>query len=238
MAGGTLMVSRAVNLFPYWKKELETFGFKDVSFTDQEKDGLNSVIRKINPGILIIGCGFYRNSTPYMMRQLLNDFPKLNIAAVNIHEYPDDLAMCFITNGVKSYVNMMDGMEEFYRGMKAVSDGKNYVSPVVLDRINIRKEYPMPAAKITNRQEEVIRLLCSGFKEEEIADTLHISRRTVVTHKTDIFRALNVRNSYELFRAAQNLNIVNPDEIYFYPKDMTVFPLPEKAKKASGNYAA
>jgi len=41
-----LMVSRFINLFPYWKKEMESFGFKDVLFTSQEKDSLNSVIRE------------------------------------------------------------------------------------------------------------------------------------------------------------------------------------------------
>ena len=222
------MVSRAVNMFPHWTKEFETFGFKNVLFTDQEKDSLISIIKEYQPSILLIGCGFYKTSTPYMMGQLLLMFPKLNIAAVNIHEYPDDLAMWFILNGVKSYVNMMDGIDEFNLGLKAIRDGKKYVSPGVQKRILMRKEYPMPAGRITNRQAEIVRLICCGFKDIEIADTLHISRRTVDTHKTEIFRSLNVRNSVELIKVALNLEIVKQDELNFYPKDFTVNPKPDK----------
>ncbi|MCL2381200.1 MAG: response regulator transcription factor [Treponema sp.] len=166
-----------------------------------------------------------------MMGQLLSIFPTLNIAAVNIHEFPDDLAMWFIINGVRSYVNMMDGMDEFYLGLKAVRDGKRYVSPSVRERILMRREYPMAAGKITDRQEEVIRLICCGFKDIEIADTLHISRRTVDTHKTEIFRSLNVRNAVELIGVALNLEIIRQSELYFYPKYFVTNPKPSKATR-------
>jgi len=230
MAGGVLVVSRFVNLFPHWKKEFEAFGFKDVFFTDQERDSLNSVIRELKPSILLIGCGFYSRSTPYMMGLLLDNFPRLNIAAVNIYDFPDDLAMYFIVNGVKSYVDMKDGMEEFNRGMKDVMDGRKYVSAGVLERILMRKEYPMKAGKITERETEVIRLLCCGWMEEEIADNLHISRRTVDTHKKEIFRTLNVRNVAELIGVALKLGMVTDNDLYFYSKGLTVNPKPTAKK--------
>jgi hypothetical protein len=41
MKGGTLLVSKAVNWFPYFKMRLEALGFPDVHVTETEKDGLN-----------------------------------------------------------------------------------------------------------------------------------------------------------------------------------------------------
>ena len=86
----------------------------------------------------------------------------------------------------------------------------------------------MPAGKITERHIEVIRLICNGYKDLDIADVLHISRSTVDNHKTDIFASLNVRNSNELIRVALTLGIVQLEEIYFYPKDFTVNPKADK----------
>ena len=222
------MISRAVNLFPHWTKEFEEFGFKNVVFTDQEKDSLNSIIREMKPDIVLIGCGFYSRSTPYMMLELLEEFPHLNIAAINIHEFPDELAMYFILNGVKSYANQMDGMEEFHRGLKLIRDGEMYVSPSVQERIILREEEPMPAKIITYRQKEVIRLTCCGFKDKEIGDTLHISRRTVNKHKLEIYRSLNVRNVVELYNVAHYLGFVSLNENFAFPKNFSVAPLPRK----------
>jgi len=158
------------------------------------------------------------------MRVLLEEFPKLNIAAVNIHNFPDDLAMNFIANGVNSYVNKMDGIDEYRHGLKLIRDGKKYVSPAVQKRIDIRREYPVPASIITERQKEVIRLTCHGFKDNEIADTLHISRRTVNNHKTEIYRSLNVRDTIELVNVAYYLGFADPFDSCTFPKGYTLNP--------------
>jgi len=230
MSGGTLMVSRARNLFSDWTEGCTAFGFRDVLFTDKEKDALARLIREFKPRIMLIGCGFYSRATPYMAGLLIKEFPDLNIAAVNIHEFPDDLASKFIYNGVRSYVNLMDGKEEFSRGMTAVRDGKSYISPGVADRINLRKYYPSPAGKLTDRLTEVVGLLCAGYKEDDVADTLHISRKTVDTHKKEIYKTLNVRNAYELYSAAISAGIISSDSLGFYPRTYMLKPFPDKKK--------
>jgi hypothetical protein len=106
VAGGTLIVSRATKLFPYYQRRLLELGFNDVEATGEEKDSLNSVINEKNPRLMLVESGFYHAGTPYMMGRLLKLFPKLNIAAVSIGEYPDDLAAWFIFYRVKSYVSL------------------------------------------------------------------------------------------------------------------------------------
>jgi len=225
---GTLIVSRKTNLFPYWKTELERIGFKNIIFTCLDKDGLNSKIREDKPKLVLVESSFYFGCTPFMMKELLKNFPMLNIAAVNIQDYPDELAMKFITNGVKSYVNMLDGIEEFKRGLEKIRDGKQYIADGVQARMELRLEYPKPAGNITERHIEVIRLICNGFKDSAISKTLAISRTTIYHHKTEIFTSLNVQNSLELITTALNMEIVNLDEMIFYPNDFLVNPKPEK----------
>ena len=239
MKGGTLMISRAVKNHSYYKGRLEALGFSNVTLTALEKDGLNSLIRDLEPELIMMGARFYECSTPYMMGELKKQFPKIKMAALSIGEYPPDLAMYFILNGAKAYATTFDGLDEWYKGLEAVRRGREYISPAVQERINMRREYPEPAGSITGRQREIILLMCNGFKDVEIAHTLYITRRTVTTHKTEIFRSLNVRSPNELIRTALHHGIVKLEGLSFYPNDFILTPLPEKKilkrGKKSGN---
>jgi DNA-binding NarL/FixJ family response regulator len=216
MSGGTLIVSRAVNLHSDYKKKLENLGFENVSVTAAEKDELNIVINEKKPKLLIVGSGFYKSATPYMMALLKRQFKNLNMAAVSISEYPPDLAMKFIANGINSYVNYFDGINQFLQGFDYLREGKNFVSSSVLERIEIRKELPPPALELSEREIEILRLLCNGFSTIEIANVLFLSKRTVEFHKAELFNRLATRNEKELIRVALYLGIIPDDELDFY----------------------
>ena len=157
-----------------------------------------------------------------------NNFPKTKMAALSIGEYPADLAMYFIVNGIKSFVTSFDGIDEWYKGLEEVRRGREYIAPSVVERIDKRRDDIDPAGNITDHHKQIILLVCNGFKDEEIGEILSVTRRTITTHKTDIFTALNVRNSNELIRIALYLDMVKQDGMYFYPNDFTLNPLPEE----------
>ena len=228
MIGGTLLVSRAVKLHTRHKKRLEELGFKNVSVTSAERDGLNFVINELKPKLLIIGSGFYKCATPYMMSLLHKQHKKLNIAAVSIHDYPADLGMKFIINGINSYVNYYDGSDCFYEGLDNLRQGEKYISPSVQERIDIRQTLPSPADELSERELEVLRLLCNGFTSTEVAAELCISNRTVDFHKAELFNNLGARNESELIRIALYLGIVKIDELDFYGRNFILTPWPAK----------
>ena len=228
MPGGSLAVSRYIECFPDWTEDFGTLGFYNVFFTNREHESLNSLIRDFKPRIVLMGSLFYGRATPFMMKRLLKVFPYLNIAVINIHECPDELAMNFILNGVHSYVNQNEGKKEYNRGLTLVRDGEYYVSPGVKKRINMRDMDLKPAGDITDRRNEVLQLMCKCFKDEEICETLNISRSTVDNHKTEIFRSLNVRNVLELYIVAHRAKLIPDDDIDYFPRNFTVTPKPDK----------
>jgi len=231
MTGGTLMASRAVNLHGHIKKRLETLGFDNVTVTAAEKDGLNSLIRELRPKLVLMGSRFYQCCTPFMMADLHKQFPKLNIAGISVCEFPDDLAMYFIINGAKSYVNFWDGPEQFYKGLDEIRKGHEFVSQNVQRRIDMRTYYPTATGKLTNRQIDIIRLIANGFTASEIADTLHMSVRSVESRKKETYTALNVRNENEVIRIALYMGIINADELDFFADDYVLKPLPAREGK-------
>jgi DNA-binding NarL/FixJ family response regulator len=230
MPGGTLVLSREKQLYPWLEKRLAELGFTNFEISGEERDSLNSLINDMKPRLVLIESDFYEGSTPYMMRELLKIFPKLNIAAVSVFcKIPDDLAMWFIYNGVKSYINFFEGPDEFYAGLNKVREGKEYISPGVIERMNMRQESGEPAGNITARQMEIIRLLCNGFTGHEICGILAISEATLYVQKTKIYTNLNVRNENELIRAVLRLGWIKPDELRFFGREYALNPMPEKS---------
>jgi DNA-binding NarL/FixJ family response regulator len=231
MTGGTLVITRDINNHSYYQKRLEAVGFPCVTTTDVEKDALFNKIRNTKPAMLLMDARFYQCCTPFLMGELKQSFPQINMTAVAIGEYPADLAMYFIVNGVKSYMTTYDGFEIVDDCLRKICKGREYVSPAVEERIKMRAEKPQPAGKITDKQYEVMRLVCNGWKDLEIADVLHISRSTVDNHKTDIFRKLNVTDALELVHVALKSELFTLDELCFRHKDLTLNPVPENMKK-------
>jgi hypothetical protein len=145
MTGGTLVVSRDVKLHAHYKERFEQLGFRNVTVTGAEKDGLNMIINELKPRLVVMGCRFYKCATPYMICLLLHQYPELNIAAVSLEDYPADLAMALIINGVKSYVKWVDGKDQFYMGLNFIKEVKKYVSPLVEERRETRNDLPGPS---------------------------------------------------------------------------------------------
>jgi DNA-binding NarL/FixJ family response regulator len=216
-------------LFPHYKKRFEELGFKDVEVTGEEKDSLNMVINELKPRLVFIGSGFYQAGTPYMMGQILKRFPKLNITAVSTGEFPDELAVWFIWRGVKSYVNLLDGLDEFHFGLQEIRQGRPYIAPNVRLLMDDFPEWPDTLNKVTRRRMEVLILICNGFKPESIGATLHISRSAVNYHLNDLYNTFHAGDREELIRTAFALKLVTDKDLVFFDRKKSIGPLPEWA---------
>jgi len=231
MTGGTLAVSRDVNNHSHYKKRLEQLGFRNVTVTGVEKDGLNMIINDLKPRLVIMGSRFYECATPYMIALLLKRYPELNVVVVSLEKYPADLAMGMIVNGITSYVNFFDGVDQFFTGLNLIKEGKKYISPVVEERMMRRNELPKPSQELTERQITVLRHICNGFTTLEIADVMHLSKRTVKFHTSELYNNLKIRNEKELIRVAMYLGLIKNDQLDFYGGRYELSPKPMKREK-------
>ena len=229
------MISRAVNLFPYYKQRLLDLGYRNVILTELHSDALYMLIRKMMPKIVFIDSNYKKGDTPFWIAELhknfkVREFRKFYIAVISLAEYPDDLALYCLENGAKSYVNQMDGLDEFNKGMKDILNGKDYISPGVKERY-VGRDYIKPTGHITNGQLRLIKAASNGWTNEEIAKSLEISASTVEVRKSEIYMAMNVRNGIELTVKALRMNLTSLDEIVFYGDNYELKPFPKKAKK-------
>jgi DNA-binding NarL/FixJ family response regulator len=230
MSGKTLVVSRNYLLFPHYKKRFKQLGFGDIEITDEDKDALSFRINDVKPRLLIVSCSFYQAGTPYMMCRLHELFPNLNIAVVALHDYPLSLAPWFIFHGVKSYLNMLEGYEEFHRGLQIVSEGGEYISPRVKEIIDSFDEWPNVKNKLTRRQYECLVMLCCGLEMKSIGNALHLSVRSAFSLKASLSDTFHVSKREELVALAWGLDLVTKNEIIFYDHKRDKKKIPDWAK--------
>ena len=228
MTGGTLLVSRWEKLFSHWKQRLDALGFRNVFITSEAKDSLNMLINELKPRLVLMGSSFYHAGTPYMAGQLLRNFPKLNIAVINMLGFSDNMAPFFIWQGVKSYINYAEGFDEFHLGLQKVRKGEGYISPNIKHIVE-NNEWPDLKTKMQKRQLEVLVMLCNGIIPEDIGNQLHVSKRTVDWHIEELFKVFCVSKREELISMAFYLDLVTKDDLCFFDRKIKKIDLPQWA---------
>jgi two-component system, NarL family, response regulator NreC len=102
--------------------------------------------------------------------------------------------------GVNGYVLKQSPSHELLTAIRLVAAGETYVDPAL--RQGDRNWNPWASAAITDRETEVLRLMAVGHSNKEIAETLHISVKTVEVHKANAMRKLNLTSRAAVVRYA------------------------------------
>jgi DNA-binding NarL/FixJ family response regulator len=144
-------------------------------------------------------------------RQLRNNLPAAKLVFLTMNEDPYLVGEAFRA-GASAYLLKQGAALELTLAISDVLKGKTYVTPCIaggLANISLldpetREQAPQPTA----RQRQVIQLLAEGRSMKEIADLLHITMRTVASHKYRVMEILQIKTSAELVRYAVKHRIV------------------------------
>ena len=101
--------------------------------------------------------------------------------------------------GIKGFILKKSNKFELQQAICAVFAGGNYFSQEILQKMAFQSvNFPNNTDKFTQREMDVLNLVCKGLTSQEIAGKLFISDKTVETHRNNIFHKAEVRNSSEL----------------------------------------
>lgn len=117
--------------------------------------------------------------------------------------------------GIRNVVYKTADREELLNAVDAALKGKKYFSNDILEMLldyGDRKNRKEECAQITITEKEIIRLISSGLTTKEIADKKHISFHTVMTHRKNIFRKLQINSSSGLLLYAIKTGLLNDIE--------------------------
>jgi DNA-binding NarL/FixJ family response regulator len=146
--------------------------------------------------------------------QLARDkYPDLKVLALSMHG-DEEYYYKMIEAGVKGFLLKDSGIKEIERAIYAVLDGESYFSNELLRQIisgmNHKKgnESAIEKDGISARELEVLKLICAGLTNEEIADKLCISAQTVKGHRSNLLSKTNCKNSASLVMYAIKNKVV------------------------------
>ena len=114
--------------------------------------------------------------------------------------------------GVKGYLLKNTSIEEIETAIKEVWEGKRYYSTELTNvflesdlTLKLKQNQVLIKEEITDREIEIIRLICQGFKNKEIADILFLSERTIEGHRSRIYERLDAKTLVDIvFFAIEN----------------------------------
>lgn len=127
----------------------------------------------------------------------LEKYPDLKIIALSMFA-EEEYYTKMIDVGVKGFLLKNSQFEDVQKAIVEVSEGNNFFSQEILDRIianMYKKKTEKPILDLTEREIEVLYNICKGMSNQEIADLLCISKRTVDKHRENLLLKTGAKNT-------------------------------------------
>ncbi len=132
-------------------------------------------------------------------------WPEIKVIAFSMHEERQVIKR-MLKVGASGYLLKSASHNDIVNAIEAVTRGEKYYSQEVLDTmtrsITSEGEDLEPDLILSTREKEVLRYVAKEFTNQEIADVLDVSLRTVETHKRNLIKKLRVKNVVGLVRYA------------------------------------
>jgi len=130
-------------------------------------------------------------------KELVSKIPTIKVIALTMFSN-ENYAGSMINAGAKGFMLKNSDIHEVEQAIRIVGEGKNYFTPEVLDRLisSFNRKSDVPISSIlTERETEVLFNICKGFSNQEIADLLFISKRTVDKHRENLLLKTSSKNT-------------------------------------------
>ena len=193
-------------------------GSPEISIVGEASDG-EEMMKKLEtdrPDIILMDISLPGISGIDLTRQAVQKLPEVKVIILSMFTNEE-----YITNalaaGAKSYLPKNTTQQELLTAISKVYEGKEYysdtISKIIFENFvtNVRKVKDTEPVKdeelLSSREKQILRLCVEGQTNQEIADHLYISIRTVESHKNHIMQKLGVKNTVELVKYAIRNNI-------------------------------
>lgn len=168
-----------------------------------ESGDLASVLRHVShhrPRVLLLDLHMHNGSTLDLIRRLGTTMPEMQVVVISMEDSPV-FAQHALEAGAVGYVLKESATEELGTAVRLAARGQRYVSPPIAARL---AAFARAAADdgLTERETEVLRLTALGLTSAEMSAQLHLSQRTIESHRRRIHRKLGVSRRWELVRYA------------------------------------
>ena len=163
--------------------------------------------RKLSPDVVVMDVNMPELNGIEATRQIITDNPSIKVIALSMYSEKQFIVE-MLQAGASGYILKDCALEDLVNAIYTVMRGQIYLSPGIAT--SMLKDYLCQSPKVgfsafstlTGRQREVLQLIAEGKTTKEIASILHVSTKTIETHRQQIMKKLNSHSIAELTKYA------------------------------------
>ncbi|KQH88120.1 LuxR family transcriptional regulator [Vibrio furnissii] len=173
-------------------------------------DDALDMTRKLKPDVLLLDINMPRMNGLEVLERIQQSHLCTSVIMLSMHDSKDYVIRA-VKAGAKGYVLKDVSSDELVLAINQVAQGRSYLCPQASDKL-LAQFNEKPAERdetLSKRESDVLKAIVSGCGNKDIADTLHISVRTVETHRLRIKKKLGASSTAALVKLALEKGLVN-----------------------------
>lgn len=185
----------------------------DIEVTAEAKNA-QEVIQKVEKckfDVLLLDISLPGRSGLDVIKQVICLRPKIPILILSMHP-EEQYAVRSLRAGAAGYLTKESASSELIQAIRTIVAGKKYITPSLAEKIVLELDQDnqrLPHFNLTDREYQVFIHIASGKTVREIAKGLHLSHKTINTHRANILRKMRMQNNAHLIRYAIKHNLVD-----------------------------
>src|ERR1700744_306439 len=192
---------------------------KNMTLAGQASDGaqLLTLARETQPDVVLADIKMPHMDGIEATKALLKEFPDLKIIALSMFS-EENLIVEMLEAGAKGYLLKNADKQEILDAIASVMQNQEYycrdtsvtlASMIVKSSFSRKKE----VVEFSDRELEIIKLICKQFTAQEMGESLFLSRRTVEGYRTRILEKMNVKNTAGVVIYALKNKLISEKEL-------------------------
>ena len=180
---------------------------EDVEVIGQAKDGEEAIksTQELMPELVVMGLDMPRISGLAALQEIKRRCPGVKILVLTNYE-DEEHVKASLKAGGNGYLLKDASFDQLVTAIRTVLKGDFYlhskVLKDVLETYLAERKRVRPRRSLTNRERQILGLICEGQRNREIAKVLGISRKTVEKHRANLMRKLDVHSLAPLITLA------------------------------------
>jgi DNA-binding NarL/FixJ family response regulator len=181
----------------------------EMEVVGEASDGGRAIARakELRPDIIVMDISMPKVNGLEAMAKLKQVCPQVKVLTLTRHTDIGFLQQ-LLGAGASGYVLKQSPSSELIQAIRAVASGGSYLDPAITNKVingYVSRQATLNAelrGNLSEREEEVLRLIAWGYSNKEIAAKLDISVKTVEAHKSNSMRKLDLRSRIDVVRYA------------------------------------
>ncbi len=157
------------------------------------------LLKHLKPDLVLMDIDMPHMNGLEATQKAMELIPNLKVVAFTMFA-DEDYYYKMIDLGVKGFLLKSSGIQELEKAIHDIMNGESYFSNELLRKIinnfgrNAAKK-PVEAHRLTARELEVLQQICMGLSNDEVAENLFISTKTVKSHRSNLLEKTNCKNT-------------------------------------------